>query len=482
MPAPAVTPRAAPSQADLPARGVPVTTAVPALLARLAHVQRALTSDEPAPDVPGFGPVPDAPPSRRERALLVQFAWVAYTVLAGRPPAARPPAAWPWHVVNAPPLGALRPDVLPTLTRVLDRVLTAPPLAPLPSITGIEELLRRAVAKAAPTERPATPAEGVIVAIELRPNAPEPAPAVIARLRVLASVLAGASLSSPIERRRGLFRLGWTGWERLTGSPPWESDIPYVLQLGSARVLQPPRAGEAPDELWRLLSSLLDESPSNAPLSIAEVAAQLARMANDASEHSPGSALAPSVTPALLATGVVEEATRLLDALAASGLVRPGASASVARSLDERLAVTGLAWGVYRALTGASPVVAGLDGALPYVPVAHCVPQAAGALADVVDSTLAPSTSADVPGLASWIIAAESAAVGAVFTNENAPAAAASSPPIARAQALPRRKLDLLPHDGPSRHAPTPWLPWVVGGAAAAAVWWLSVPRAFGGP
>jgi hypothetical protein len=470
---------------------VPLEQAIPALLSRLQEVVAALDGAAAPFPPPGFQPVPENPPSRRERALLVQFAWTAYTVLAGRPPGDIAPAEWPYRLASLVPLTQRRPDVLPTLARLIDRVLTAPPLAPLPSAAGFEELLRRASAKITPAAgvtplagarlADAAVAPGVVVRVDFSPETPEAAGAVIARLELLAGILASSDEATPIGRRRGLFRLGWTGWERLHGEPPYDGEHPYALQLGSPAPLRSPRLVPlgAPAGLVPLLVALLDQRLEATPPSLDDVRALLARwraveqapsMPND---HAPIGAVPPDEdspadarpTPLDVARAAAAEAARMLDQLAAEGLVRPGSVAAVARSLEERLAAASLAWSVYRAAAGHAPIRCSAEGAEAYQPLTEVQPAFDTALAAAVDATLAPESPHGVPGLATWLSVATAAA------KERSPAATAAPVVPGRPDTAPaRRRVQLLPDEAlrPGTTAAF-WRVGLVLGAAAAA-------------
>lgn len=472
---------------------IPLEQAIPALRARLEEVQRALAGGAPPTPPAGFGAVPDAPPSRRERALLVQFAWTVYTVAAGRPPAPKPPEEWPWRLNALVPLSQRRPDLLPALARLVDRVLTAPPMAPLPSVAGFEELLRRAARLAGDARaltppgggaivEPSDPAAGVTVAIDFHPREPEPVGSVIARLRLLAGVLVSAEPADVPERRRALFRLGWTGWERLWAAPPYRHDTPYVLHVGSHDAL-PPLAAKRPDVplgLVALLEDLLDQRPVVLTPSVREVAARLDAIAvspdADAFEVSPDLS-ASRVTPIdstavqspsvrTVATVAAVEAERVLDGLIALGAIRAGPSAAHARSLDERIAVAGLAWTVYRALGGVAPVQSDGSPSAGYIPLGDLRHDVPAPLVAVVDGTLAPAVPGTIPGVAAWLAAlraAESQPADDVAVRDEAltPEDAAPAPSAnhelqsSRARARARR-IRLLPDADP----PSPRWPW----------------------
>lgn len=477
---------------------VPLAQAVPALLARLGDVAAALEGGAAPFPPPGFAAVPDGPPSRRERALLVQFAWTAYTVLAGRPPADTAPAEWPYRLSSLVPLSQRRPDLLPALGRLFDRILTAPPLAPLPSPAGLEELLRRAMPRGddeptpiGRTSRPATPphsrAAGVVVEVDFRPTTPEPPAAVVARLRLLAAVLAGAETRAPLDARRGLFRLGWTGWERLHGEAPYRHDRPYELRLGDTTPIASPRVTPiaVPSALPPLLAVLLAQQIDAEIPSLADVRAALAAMAADDAAQTDHLASSPETVapPDAVVQATVDEATRVLDALIADGLVRPGAAAATARSLDERLAVTSLAWSVYRAATGTNPVAvddAEGGGAAPYRPLGDAAPLTPPPLAAVVDATLSPESPASVPGAAAWLAAATQAAEWHAPTDAprdpTPPAADREHAPRVSDVAAPRRRVQLLP-DETLRSSSLPTWAWLVALGLALTVWRLS-----GGP
>ena len=465
--------------------------AVPALLGRLQDVVHAIAGG-PAPfPPPGFSPVPEGPPSRRERALLVQFAWTAYTVLAARPPADVAPAEWPYRLGALVPLTQRRPDVLPALARLIDRVLTAPPLAPLPSPAGLEELLRRALPRAAGDGAPSlgdrrpvmTPIEGITVAVDFAPHVPEAPHAVVARLRLLAGVLAAGGESRPLEVRRGLFRLGWTGWERLQGEAPYDTARPYELVFDDEAERRTPRITPlaAPPALIPLLATLLDRSSTAVLPTLKAVRHSLALMAQTGGTSAPGASAATVAAPAppiLVAAAAAAEADRLLGGLIAAGLVHPGPGAADARSLDERLAVTSLAWSVYRAATGSPPIVldtdASSDQVTPYRSLAMAAPDIAPPLAAVVDATLQPDAPASVPGVAAWLAAATQAAewtdgpTSATTRSADGPLVAARPAAAGRA---PRRRIHLLPEDDRAR---LPWWPIAAGLAGAVIVWRLS--------
>jgi hypothetical protein len=456
--------------------------ALPALLERLLDVARAFDG-APAPQPPpGFPSVPDGPPSRRERALLVQFAWVAYTVLAGRPPADRPPTDWPYRLPSLVPLSQRRPDVLPALARLVDRVLTAPPLAPLPSPAGFEELLRRASTKVASLGSPAWPASAgarpappapaasapVVATIDFSPATPEPPSAVIARLQLLAGILATATDHSPHAERRGLFRLGWTGWERLHGEPPYDTDRPYELLLGSDAPRRVPSRSPvaSPPDLVPLLTRLTDQRPDATAPSLSDVRRALGRM------HLEATCPADVPAPPPMATAIVEatarEAERLLDDLIRQGLVAAGPRAGAARSIEERLAVTSLAWSIYRVVAGSSPIVLEPDGANRYRPLGDVRPETPPELAAAVDATLAPDGPHLVPGAATWLAAAQAAAAA---LDAASPTRVAGGMPVASR----RRRVNVLPEDRLAAAATRP--PWglvAVAGTAIATAWWLS--------
>jgi hypothetical protein len=482
---------------------IPLEQAIPALRARLDEVQRAIAGGAPPTPPAGFGAVPDAPPSRRERALLVQFAWTVYTVTAGRPPAAKPPEEWPWRLNALVPLSQRRPDLLPALARLVDRVLTAPPMAPLPSVAGFEELLRRAGRLAGdpsahtPAGGVATadltdPTAGVTVAIDFHPREPEPVDSVVARLRLLAGVLVSAEPADLPERRRALFRLGWTGWERLWAAPPYRHDTPYVLHVGSTDPL-PSLADKRPDVplgLVALLEDLLDQRPVVLTPSVRDVAARLDAIAivpEPVAEHARGArgdehAIADSEVAPLpphpvrtVAAVAASEAERVLDGLIALGAIRAGPSAAHARSLDERIAVAGLAWTVYRALTGTAPVQADTATSGHYIPLADLRTDVPAPLVAVVDGTLAPAVPGTIPGVAAWLaalrdaetteltdggsdasahLAVDEPAEGEVDDDAPAHARVSAEPQAPRARG---RRIRLLPEADPS---PPRW-PWI---------------------
>ncbi len=493
------------SAASRPRDRIPLDQAIPALRARLEEVQRALAGGAPPTPPAGFGAVPDTPPSRRERALLVQFAWTVYTVTAGRPPAPKPPEEWPWRLNVLVPLSQRRPDLLPALARLVDRVLTAPPMAPLPSVAGFEELLRRA-ARMAGDRRATTPPDGieatlarsatngVTVAIDFHPRDPEPVPSVLARLRLLAGVLVSAEPADAPERRRALFRLGWTGWERLWAAPPYRHDTPYVLHVGSTDPL-PSLADKRPDVplgLVALLEDLLDQRPVALTPSVREVAARLDAIAiapdafdtsHDAAwevAHHDAAHTAPATSSVRTVAAVAAaEAERVLDGLIALGAIRAGPSAAHARSLDERIAVAGLAWTVYRALAGGPPVQSDDVPNARYVPLADLRRDVPASLLAVVDGTLAPTIPGTIPGVAAWL-----AALRGAETSE-APEDGSDTTPTLETEELPpspsrdadrplreRRRIRLLPEAEPA-----PRWPWVASLAVVVVVSALALLR-----
>lgn len=465
--------------------------AIPPLLDRLAAVRGALDGGPPPPPPPGFLPVPDGPPSRRERALLTHFAWTAYTVLAGRPPASHPPVDFPWRLNAIVPLSQRRADLLPTLARLVDRILTAPAMSALPSPAGLEELLRRsmgvggadtpAAPRVAPRSRSAPAAEilaadrraPVALQVDFTPPRPEPVPAVLARLRGLLQPLRACDDGEAGDRRRALFRLAWSGWERLAGAAPYGHDTPYVPRLGDPTPLRPMAAWrqDVPPSLEAVLAQLLDQRMEHPDVRVADVTEWLARVTAPAEAEATSEA-APRPTapasPAAVAAATAAEAERLLDGFAATGLVRPGVMAARARSIDERAAVAGLAWSVYESLTGTTPYGDGGDGV--YAPVRSLAPDAPTALAQLADETLAPHVPGDLPGVAAWLaaaLAAEAAVEDDATADATADADRPTAPRSVAARERPRRKVRLLP---PPEPATPSWTVVLVAAGALAVV------------